>query len=69
MIKAKEKESAINKTDLDKVTDLALKVLKMLQEQDLTIGEADKVLNVARAKLGDIEYGLLKEARNNKLSL
>lgn len=69
MIEAKEKESAINKTDLDKVTDLALKVLKLLQEQDLTIGEADKVLNVARAKLGDIEYGLLKEARNNKLSL
>ena len=67
MIEAKEKESVINKTD--KVTDLALKVLKLLQEQDLTIEEADKVLNAARAKLGDIEYGLLKEARNNKLSL
>lgn len=67
MIEAKEKESVINKTD--KVTDLALKVLKLLQEQDLTIGEADGVLDAARAKLGDIEYGLLKEARNNKLSL
>lgn len=69
MIEAKEKEPVINKTDLDKITDLALKVLKLLQEQDLTIGEAEGVLDAARAKLGDIEYGLLKEARNNKLSL
>lgn len=61
MIEAKEKEPAVNKNGSDRIIDLALEVLELLQEKDLTFQDANQVLSVARDKLGDVEYKILKE--------
>lgn len=67
MIEAKE--AAAVKTEHDKTEDLALKVLALLQEQDLTFIEATRVIDRAKDKLGNAGYSMMYDTVISSLTI